>query len=54
MELQTKSQVLDALIAQLVALPWPHPERGPLIRMIIDLARQIERQSAASPAQGDC
>lgn len=54
MELRTKSQVLDALIAKFKRLPQKHPDRGRLIRMILDLRREIERRPALAPAPGDC
>jgi hypothetical protein len=44
MEFQTrpKSQVFDDLIAKLEVMPSRHPDRPTIIRMIIDLRREIE------------
>ena len=52
MEFQTrpKSQVLDDLIAKLAAMSPRHPDRPTIIRMIIDLRREIERNPPVDPA----
>jgi hypothetical protein len=56
MEFRTRaiSQVLDDLVAKLEAISPRHPDRPRLIRMIIDLRREIERRPAPQPAPGDC
>jgi hypothetical protein len=52
MEFRTRSiaQVLDDLVAKLEALSERHPDRPRLIRMIIDLRREIERRLAQTRA----
>jgi hypothetical protein len=56
MEFRTRSisQVLDDLVAKLAALPQKHPDRPTLIRMVLDLRREIERRPSPQPAPGDC
>jgi hypothetical protein len=49
-----KSQVLDDLVAKLKTLSVKHPNRPTLIRMILDLRREIERTPSPHPAAGDC
>jgi hypothetical protein len=55
MEFRTRSiaQVLDDLVAKLDAVSERHPDRPRLIRMILDLRREIERSPSPQPA-GDC
>ena len=55
MEFRTRSiaQVLDDLVAKLEQISPKHPERPRLVRMILDLRREIARRPAAAPA-GDC
>jgi hypothetical protein len=48
------SQVLDDLVAKLEAISPKHPDRPRLIRMIIDLSRELERRPAPHSAPGDC
>jgi hypothetical protein len=48
-----KSHVLDDLVAKLEQISPKHPERPRLVRMILDLRREIARRPAAAPA-GDC
>jgi hypothetical protein len=49
MELHTRSnsRVLDDLVEKLRTLPRNHPDRPHLIRMIVDLSRDIEPSGAA-------
>jgi len=42
-EKQTTSRALDNLSAKLGTLPQRHPDRPQLIRMMIDIRREIER-----------
>jgi hypothetical protein len=55
MDLRTrpKSQVLDDLVATLEQMFPKHPDRPTLIRMIIDLRREIDRRPVPQPAS-DC
>jgi hypothetical protein len=55
MEFRTRSiaQVLDDLVAKLEAISPRHPDRPRLIRMVIDLRREIDRRLAPALA-GDC
>jgi len=55
MDLHTRppSQVLDDLVAKLQTMGPHHPDRPTLIRMILDLRREIDLRPAADPA-GDC
>ena len=46
-------QVLDDLVAKLKAMPEQHPDRPMLIRMVIDLRREIDRRPSPVAA-GDC
>jgi hypothetical protein len=48
------SQVLADLVAKLEAVAERHPDRPRLIRMIIELRREIDRRPAPQPAPGDC
>jgi hypothetical protein len=56
MEFRTRpiSQVLDDLVAKLEAIARKHPDRPRLIRMIIDLRREIKRRPSPQPVPGDC
>jgi hypothetical protein len=56
MDFRTRSmpQALDDLAARLGAISPRHPDRPRLIRMILDLRREIERRPAPQPAPGDC
>jgi hypothetical protein len=47
------SQVVEDLVAKLEAMAPLHPDRPRLIRMILDLRREIELRLAPKPA-GDC
>jgi hypothetical protein len=47
---RSKSRVLDDLVAKLRSLPQNHPDRPRLIRMIIDLSREIERRPNGNEA----
>jgi hypothetical protein len=42
---RSKSRVLDDLVEKLRSLPRKHPDRSRLIKMIIDLNREIERRA---------
>jgi hypothetical protein len=55
MEFRTRSiaQVLDDLVARLEQISPRHPDRQRLVRMVIDLRREIERRLSLAPA-GDC
>jgi hypothetical protein len=55
MEFRTRSiaQVLDDLVAKLEQISPRHPDRPRLIRMVIDLRREIDRRLSPAPA-GDC
>jgi hypothetical protein len=52
MDLHTRppSQVLDDLVAKLQTMGPHHPDRPTLIRMILDLRREIDRRPAPQPA----
>jgi hypothetical protein len=56
MQFRTRSmaQVLADLVAKLEAMAPKDPDRPRLIRMIVDLRREIDRRPAPQPAPGDC
>jgi hypothetical protein len=56
MEFRTRSisQVLNDLVAKLEAISPQDPDRPRLVRMIIDLRREMERRPSLQPAPGDC
>jgi hypothetical protein len=47
------SQVVEDLVTKLEAISPRHPDRPRLIRMIIDLRREIDCRPSPQPA-GDC
>jgi hypothetical protein len=55
MHFQTRPifQVLDDRVAKLETMPQRHPDRPNLVRMIMDLRREIDRRPSPVAA-GDC